>query len=361
MLTPSRLRLARKRRGRTRVELHRLSGIPMPSVTAYELGHRAAPESAVEIFSRTLAFPPPFFSRTDIDLVNAEVASFRSLASMTAGQRDAALASGALAIEFSEWIGQRFELPKADLPDLRNFEPEAAAHLLRDEWRLGERPIKSVVHLLEAKGVRVFSLPVESNNVDAFSAWHNGVPFVFLSHSKSGERSRFDAAHELAHLAMHQGRATGRDAELEADRFASAFLMPHGSVLACVPRRKTLQGLVKLKKNWKVSVEALVVRLRRLELLTEWEYRRLYLDIAANEFGRQEPEPIAKETSQVLSKVMASLRSQGLSRAAVAKELGLFPNDLEAMMFGLTITSLTGGAPKAEQKSAGKGALKLVK
>jgi Zn-dependent peptidase ImmA (M78 family) len=315
----------------------------------------------VATFARTLRFPAAFFARPDIESVNEDIASFRSLASMTAGQRDAALAAGALAIEFAQWIGERFDLPKAQLPDLRHFDPDTAAQMLRNEWRLGERPIKSMIHLLEAKGVRVFALPTESAAVDAFSAWHCGLPFVFLSHAKSGERSRFDAAHELAHLVLHQGGTHGRGTELDADRFASAFLMPHGSVLACAPRRPTLPGLIKLKRNWKVSVEALVVRMRRVNLLTDWEYRRLCIEISGSEHRRREPEPIAKETSQILTKVFASLRANGTSRAAVAKDLAISLADLDAMLFGLVITSVVGGAPTVGPQQAGTGQLKLVK
>ena len=49
-----------------------------------------------------------FFFRPDIDSISPDSASFRSLRSMTAGQRNAALAAGAMAFELSDWIDQRF-------------------------------------------------------------------------------------------------------------------------------------------------------------------------------------------------------------------------------------------------------------
>src|SRR5262249_25369006 len=112
----------------------------------------------------------------------------------------------------------------------------------------------NMVHLLESKGVRVFSLAQECREVDAFSLWRGELPFVFLNTMKSGERGRMDAAHELGHLALHRhGGPGGRDAESEADRFASAFLMPEGSVLALGLRNPRVDQLIKLKKKWKVS------------------------------------------------------------------------------------------------------------
>jgi len=68
---------------------------------------------------------------------------------------------------------------------------------LRRLWGLGELPIKNIIHLLEAKGIRVFSLSIDSAQVDAFSMWHVNRPFVFLNTKKSCEHSRFDVAHKL--------------------------------------------------------------------------------------------------------------------------------------------------------------------
>ena len=73
---------------------------------------------------------------------------------------DAALAAGSMAVDLHRWITDRFQLPSADLPDLRDYDPEDAANALRMDWGIGVRPIGNLVHLLEAKGIRVFSLAV---------------------------------------------------------------------------------------------------------------------------------------------------------------------------------------------------------
>jgi hypothetical protein len=39
---------------------------------------------------------------------------------------------------------------------------------VRSEWRLGERPISDMIHLLKAHGVKVFSLVEECRELDAF-------------------------------------------------------------------------------------------------------------------------------------------------------------------------------------------------
>jgi Zn-dependent peptidase ImmA (M78 family) len=102
-----------------------------------------------------------------------------------------------------------------------------------------------MIHLLESKGARVFSLAENSLKVNAFSVWRREKPFVFLNAMKSAENSRFDAAHELAHLTLHQdGSTTGREAEDQANRFASSFLMPEGDILAHLPYVRSLDQII---------------------------------------------------------------------------------------------------------------------
>jgi Zn-dependent peptidase ImmA (M78 family) len=334
--------------------------VTVRSVSAYEAGDMVPSDATIADLSRILRFPADFFIAPSLEMPSSDSASFRALSSMTAGQRDSALGAGALAIDLCEWIDARFNLPASTLPDLRGHSPEAAAEALRGAWGLGERPIKNVVHLLEAQGVRVFSLVEECKEVDAFSLWRRGTPYVFLNTLKSAERSRFDASHELGHLVLHRhGAPQGREAEQEADAFASAFLMPRGSVLAAAPRLPNLDLLVKLKRNWNVSVAALAHRLHALNLLSDWHYRTICIEIAQRGYKRAEPNGIARETSQLLQKVFQALRDDGLTKPAIARQLHLDPNELDSLVFGLVMTPLQGGGAPKDSRS-GRGHLRLV-
>jgi Zn-dependent peptidase ImmA (M78 family) len=334
--------------------------VTVRSVSAYEAGDMVPSDATIADLSRILRFPADFFIAPSLEMPSSDSASFRALSSMTAGQRDSALGAGALAIDLCEWIDARFNLPASTLPDLRGHSPEAAAEALRGAWGLGERPIKNVVHLLEAQGVRVFSLVEECKEVDAFSLWRRGTPYVFLNTLKSAERSRFDASHELGHLVLHRhGAPQGREAEQEADAFASAFLMPRGSVLAAAPRLPNLDLLVKLKRNWNVSVAALAHRLHALNLLSDWHYRTICIEIAQRGYKRAEPNGIARETSQLLQKVFQALRDDGLTKPVIARQLHLDPNELDSLVFGLVMTPLQGGGAPKDSRS-GRGHLRLV-
>jgi Zn-dependent peptidase ImmA (M78 family)/DNA-binding XRE family transcriptional regulator len=363
VFTPSRLTVARKRRGLTKIELARQIGVEWRSVSGYEAGEYPPSGETLTKIATTLKFPIAFFSGEDLEEPEPDITSFRALKKMTAAQRDMALGEGAIALHLNKFIESKFELPQADLPDLsRESCPEAAAESLRRYWGIGELTVRNTIHLLEAKGVRVFSLAIDALEVDAFSMWKAKTPFIFLNSQKSAEHSRFDAAHELGHLVLHRhSTPNGRDAEREADAFASAFLMPRGSVLANAPRFPTLPVMIRLKKIWITSLAALNYRLHELQLVSDWQYRGLCVQIAKNGYRTSEPEEAPRETSQVLGKVLAALHHDGISRSHLAKMLSVYPFELDELLFGLVMTGIEGGRRTTTGKDSERPTLTRVK
>lgn len=353
--------MARKRRALNKRRLADAVGVTDRMISFYETGAKEPSAESLTKLAAVLDFPVEFFHGEDLEEPAIESASFRALRSMTSAERDAAYAAGALAIYLGKWIENKFILPEPEVPALRGFaDPEAAAEALHVEWRLGERPISNMMHVLEARGVRVFSLPTDSRKVDAFSAWQGLTPFVFVNTAKSGERIRFDLAHELGHLTLHQhGRPIGRVAEQEADRFAGAFLMSRASVLAHGPRNPTFRVLISHKRRWGVSAAALAHRLNEVGLSTPWNYRGLCIELAKYGWDN-EPEPMPKESSQVLSKVLTELRSEGLGHSAIARDLNIRATDLSALMFGLAMVPILGGGQRAAAKPIHPPSLRLA-
>ena len=337
---PVRLRLARERRGLTKRQLAEAANLTARSITAFESGQSAPRKPTAEALAAALRFPEEFLFGSDPVLLQPETASFRSLSRMTAGQRHAALAAGALAHELMQWIESRFTLPSPQIPDLRGLGPEEAADSLRMVWTLGDAPVGNMVHLLEAKGVRVFSLNLKVKEVDAFSLWVGETPMVFLNMQKTAERGRFDAAHELAHLVLHRHEPMGgKEPEKEADAFAGCFLMPGTSVRAVATRRFVdSRSIHALKKNWRVSALALTRRLHDLGIFTEWRYKSVCRSVSMDVGRTSEKDGIAWETSRLLPKVFAALRADGMQRTDVARELRIHGEDLDALVFGLVMT-----------------------
>jgi Zn-dependent peptidase ImmA (M78 family)/transcriptional regulator with XRE-family HTH domain len=359
MVTPSRITLARKRRGLTMVELSREVGVSVQSLSNYERGRQTPSDGTLVKIAEVLGFPSSFFTAANIEEIPAGAVAFRARSKLTAGKRDIALSVGRLAVEIECKISSRFRLPPADIPTLDKPDPEVAAEMVRARWGLGSAAIPNVVHLLESRGVRVFSLAPAYAEIDAFSFWYEGKPFIFLNTLKSAERGRFDAAHELGHLVMH-GRVrslTGPQAEQEANTFAGAFLMPRKSVIAHMPKGAFIDQIVKGRRIWKVAALALAYRLHDMGMLTEWQYRTICVELSKRGYRGGEPGGTQRETSQVFEKVFKALRVRGVGMADFAAELDLTPDELGDYIFGLTLTAQDG---EGKGSSLPRPVLKLV-
>ena len=339
---PSRLDLARRRRGFAKRALAEAVEISPRSLVGYYRGEREPSTETVCALSKTLDFPRSFFYGSTLEEPPLEGASFRALSRMTAKLRDQAIAAGALGMSLSDWIDERFSLPAPGIPQYDNVDPEAAAMEIRSEWGIGERPVRNMIHLLELHGVRVFSLAEDSAALDAYSFWRAETPYVFLNTMKTAERSRMDAAHELGHLVLHwkTGSRNNRQAEFEAQLFGSAFLMPSGSVLGRVRRGANLAEIIGAKRYWGISVAALTYRLHKIGLLSDFQYRRLFGEIGRHNYRVNEPSPAPRERSQVLAKVFAALSERQVRQKEVAAMLSLHPSELTRMLFGLIQTPM---------------------
>jgi Zn-dependent peptidase ImmA (M78 family)/DNA-binding XRE family transcriptional regulator len=342
MVNASRLAVARKRRGLTLTALADASGLSSRSLSSFEAGRGRPSDESLTALARALDVAPEFLFADDVEEIPVDAVSFRALSKMTARQRDSALGAGRVTIMINDWIEARFELPTPDVPTLTGHDPERAAEEVRARWGLGERPISNTLHLLEAHGVRVYSLTPDNAQLDAYSLYWHGQPFVFLSTRKSGERGRFDAAHELGHLVMHGEHESphGREAELEANRFAAALLMPRASVLAAGLRHATVDRILHAKRTWDVAAMALTHRLMELDLVTEWGYNSACIQLSRMGYRRGEPNGITRESSQLLGKVFKGLREDGVRPADIAADIGITPIELRAHVFGLTLTSV---------------------
>ncbi|MDK6513436.1 ImmA/IrrE family metallo-endopeptidase [Klebsiella oxytoca] len=202
----------------------------------------------------------------------------------------------------------------------------------------------------------MFWFSEETASIDAFSFWKDDVPYIFLNTRKSGERSRFDAAHEQAHLVLHRhGDVKGQDAEREADAFASAFLMPLENVMAVKMAFPTFDKIVQLKSLWKVSAMALIVRMRNLNVLTEWQYNSLMRDATAKGYRTGEPGGIERERSLIIEKMMAALAGNGINLTQMSEELNVPLDELSSLLCG--VAPISGGSSGT---SRSKASLRLV-
>lgn len=353
MQNPERVELVRLRLGLTKIGFAKALGVDRKTIQRFEVGTHELNPKCIEALVELSGYPQEFFEGDKFDYPDPEAVSFRSLRSLTATSRNAALAAGALAFELDDWIDARFELPERSLPQLHNYTPGDAAIALRAYWGIGERPIGNMINMLESHGVRVFSLSEETRHLDAYSFWRNDRPYVFLNMMKTPEHNRFDGAHELGHLALHRhGGPNHRSAEDEANSFASAFLIPLADLKAHLPVVRGLNDLLEGKKRWRVSAAALAYTLHKQGVISDWHYRGYCIEL--NKYGHtREPFGIEPETSQVWQKILTNLWREGITIAHIADDLKIPERELSSLLFGIA-------TPPNTQERPATSTLRLV-
>lgn len=343
MFNYTRLNFALNKRSLTRIELAEALGVTVRQVSKYLNG---TVEPNIDKLAETLQLPASFFYGNDLPELTLDQVSFRSLSRTPKKLLKQAITHGISGFLLNDYFEQDFELAQADLPDYQNLSPEDAALAIRTEWGLGDKPIYNLNNILESKGIRIFSLPLATSDVDAFCTYHNTQPFIFLNTEKTAERSRFDAAHELGHLLRdrnslnHTGRGN-TEIEREANRFASAFLMPESALLPYKNANFTIDRLIEMKHLFGVSFAALAYRLHQTGMIGEWLYTRILCpQIASNGWRTKEPYPIKKEQSASLNQILTSLKDDGVDIQAIAQKLNTHPADITALMKGLVEPNL---------------------
>lgn len=341
MFVPVRLTIARKRRGTTITALSTGSSISTKSLSDYENGKKRPSAENLTRLAEALQVPINYFTKLPLEEVPEEAISFRAPSKMLRRSKDMALAIASHAIELRGWVDAHYETPPVDVPTLHKYSgiPAAsrAAAVVRAKWGLGETPVGNMVHLLELHGVAVFSVRSEQAQLDAFSFRDGDRPYVLLNTSKSAERGRFDAAHELGHLVLHSEsrKIVGPEAEREADAFASAFLMPEGDVRAHMRVNPPLEQILKKKQRWRVAAIALAYRLHDLGLLSDWLYHTTCVNLSRMGYRSGEPNGIERESSRLLSRVMADLWTVNRGFEHLCEQLAVQPHDINDLIFNL--------------------------
>jgi len=216
---------------------------------------------------------------------------------------------------------------------------EGAADSLRKLWQLGIDPIPSMAELLEEKGVKVIALKLPEN-VSGSKALvqqphKDHVPVIVVNALHNGERQRFTLAHELAHLVLRLSDLSDAEEEKAADRFAGAFLMSKPMMHRLLGEHRTsisLGELAELKKIFKVSITALVVRCSQLAIMPKAAVGRLWTQIKGmgwNAQGSSEPLSFSAEVPQRMERMcLRAVAENAVSESRAAELLNISVRDL---------------------------------
>jgi len=101
-----------------------------------------------------------------------------------------------------------------------------------------------------------------------------------------------------------------------------------------------------------------------LRLITEWQYRTFCVELSQKGYRRSERDGIPREASQIFAKVFDALRSEGVSRGVISRELAITLAELDSLLVGLVITSVpnnnTGKTGGGESTPKEKTKLRVV-
>lgn len=328
-----RLTLARHLAGLRKSELAARVRKSGTAVAAWESGAKRPTVTNIAELALGLGVTPQFFAPRGTTLVpDGIVPHFRSLRSTSQKARDQAFAYGLVAVDIASAIEKHVELPIVDVPavpvtpeDDAN-EPEEAARELRRLWGHPAGPMKHLVRLLEQHGVLVVFSHQQTSSVDAYSFDSLGRPVVVLNPAKDDYyRQRFDAAHELGHLVMHQDAEPGsRLIEDQANRFAAEFLTPAAEVRGVLPTAMGARAwdvLGALKEQWGVSIQALLYRARFLGCISDVTYRNAMVTLSQRGWRRLEPGLVtAIEQPSMLPRSVELLEEAHIPRATLVDQ-----------------------------------------
>ena len=206
--------------------------------------------------------------------------------------------------------------------DPEGTSPSDAARLLRMQWRLPVGPIRNITGWLEAAGCVVLLEDFGTARVDGLSQWVDDHPVMLLNSRMPTDRLRWTFAHETGHLCLH-ANYIGDDPEGDANAFAAEFLMP-AEVIRPQLRNLTVGRLADLKRQWGVSMQAIIERAHQLGVLAAGQRTAMYKQFSRMGWRIREPfsDELAPERPELTAAITYTLLAKGFSLEDVARLAG---------------------------------------
>lgn len=292
---PEMIKLARESRGLTQKDLCEAMGIKQGTVSKIENSLLPFSDEIAERVAKTLNYPTSFFAQKN-DTYPLSPSYYRRIVSVPSKALQQVEAKLNVARMCIERLLSSVDCPEANLFswDVDNSgEPERAAQLLREQWRVPKGPIKKLIQILEDNGIIVVAFEFGVEGVEGFAMRTAlNVPIIFFNRHLKGDRRRLTIAHELGHLIMHIRRILpeSRDLEDEAFRFATEFLVPESEFSKSFNKKLDLATLANLKRYWHVSMRSLIYKAEKRGLITSNQSRYLWQQMARNNYIKREPE-----------------------------------------------------------------------
>lgn len=334
------LRLARQRKGFQQTEAAQHLGIEQPLLSRIENGLTEAREDILIRAESVYGLPRSFFFLTD-PVLGAPVSvhpMWRRKADVTARELDSVVAELNIRLIHLRRLLEGVELAHSnDIPrlDIEDYDdPDQIAALVRAHWVVPSGPIKDLTELVERAGVLVVHSTFGGGTISGVTFSAPGTPsLIALNSDQPADRLRFTLAHELGHLVMH--RFPSPEMDREANEFAAALLMPANDIYPYFKgRRIDLALLASLKPEWRVAMQALLMRASSLGCLTKNQSQYLWKQINARRLRLREPPELdfpPEQPTVVATMLRMHQDALGYSISELAKLLHIHESDFRAM------------------------------
>jgi Zn-dependent peptidase ImmA (M78 family) len=259
---------------------------------------------------------------------------YRSRTSIDASEKTQANRYGQLMFEIAEKLSKRLSRklkhPPLSFPKGR-VDAITSAHIARSNLGyVPDKPIDDLVYDLEQQGVLIFNSPIPFSKMDAFSTWagyEDKKPVIVLidAEHQTTYRTRWTVAHELAHLMLHATLFGDiQEFEREANAFAAELLLPEATMERLVVGPLSLLRALKIMEEWKVSIQAVVRRAHELQLITDSNYKSLYVQISQQKKRIQEIEnKVPKEKPRCLRSMAEARYPKKINYQQFARDVDL--------------------------------------
>lgn len=328
-----RLQIAREFRGITQDELAKRVSASDTLISFCETGKKLDPApDLIEACGEVLGFKRSYFNTSLCDAFHESECSFRHKRSASARLKDQIRAHGTLLGLVVDQLRGVLRFPKLNVPHfpvINEEDIEQAAEKCRRFWNVDtDAPINQIGRLLEHAGVIIISHIVDSTKVDAFSR-NGATSVIFLNQAiKSTSRWHYDIAHECGHLVMHKNLRTGSvETEAQADRFASALLLPRRAFTREFrSSRFSWDHVFQLKRRWRVSAAAIVRRSYDLGLIDSVSYRQAYKYMSFKRWTKGEPYEPEFQQPELLASALSALGSKvAFDLHGLCEQVGFYP------------------------------------
>lgn len=298
----ARLKAARQYNAMTIGDVANALGISNQSISQFENNKTEPKLENVFLLSNLLGFPREYFYERDEFDVTIGNTYFRSLASTSKKERNAQVERVKLLSQIYEAIQEYISFPSFDLEIQEESNPEQLADYVREQWHLGRKPIYNLIDIMERHGIIITNAFEENRDIDAYSHVEvinrNSVPIVVLGYETNIFRQQFNAAHELGHILTDGkyeledlSKAEYRDMERYMNRFAGALLVPEELLYEDLRGngKTDIRYYIELKKKYRVSAQALIVRANQIGAITANQYQYLMKQMSQRNYRKNEP------------------------------------------------------------------------